>query len=239
MKKVILYILLSSYWISAYAQVRPLTLIIDTLSLNSSSNFRLILATPAFDSDLAIPYTQYDTLKTKDQWLHINSYPNYAAQFTLVNDSVAIILPLDNGGSYLCLKNLSQLWADTLRISSWTLYDNCFNDTLITTTNYWKVKYLGGLQEEIGSEYKKKREIKVTPKNCEQKVLTQLQLSINQKHYQIDNIQAQKRKTLLEIGCGYSKYKFSWDQHPPKRKVIRYSRSTSRYNTLYIVTLIL
>lgn len=237
LKKAFIYIFLFSFWSNLYGQKRQLTLIIDTLELNNFVSFRPATKRTLIDEELLIPYQKYDSINRENQLFNFNSYPNYSSSFTLFDDSTELLIPFDNGGGYFSLLNLAKLPTDTIRISSWTIYLNCYNDTIFTTTNYWKVKYQGGLTEDLGILFKKKTKIKIVKKECTSKPPSTIKISINQTHYHLKLCLPQKLDGQTSIGCGYPNYKPSWDLNPPARKVLRHSRITEYFKTINVLFL--
>lgn len=237
MNKNILYIVLCSVWINTYGQKRQLTLVIDTLKLNQLNVFRPATTGIIIDEELGQSWAVYDSVKTENQSLNFNTYPNYSAKIIISNDSTELLIPFDDGGGYLSLLNSANLQSDTLRISSWTIYPNCYNDTISTTTNYWKVNYQGGLTEDLGALYKKKTKVKIVKKKCDLKLPATIHVSINRRQYDIQLGSPQSIEEILSIGCGYPDYKPGWDTNPPKNKVLRHARETKCIKTINVLVL--
>jgi hypothetical protein len=207
------------------------------LTLNNFETFRPSTKRTLIDEEYLIPYTILDSINKDSQIFKFNVYPNYSSHITLFDDSTELLIPFDNGGGYLLIPNLFQLNSDTLRISSWTIYPNCYTDTTKITTYYWKVDYKGGLSEDIGPLYKKKIKIKKIKKKCNNKPPSELRIFVNNTSYTIRLNSPKDLVITTEIGCGYPDYNPSWDTNPPSKKVLRHSRQTKYMKTINVLKL--
>jgi hypothetical protein len=147
-----------------YCQEREFVLRIDTLVLDSSRGFRLDIS----EHGNYIPSRTFlDTVYKK----HITEYPNFIGRIKLPHDSSSILIQNANRGGVLMLRGAYNLETDTIVIDKLEIFQTCYNDSVITLVEYYKVK--AGIRSDNPYKVKvKKKPIKNSCRENQPKMVT-------------------------------------------------------------------
>ncbi|MCB9334931.1 MAG: hypothetical protein H6586_02205 [Flavobacteriales bacterium] len=171
MKKILFHILfLLLVAKTGIGQIKNITLLIDTLSLNECENFHIGFNPGFANLSEWIDYSNYE--------FSIN-YPNFSCKVPIGSDTTKIEIPIDNNGGYLVINQVSQLKSDTLKINKLSIIENCFSDTTFTRIEYYKVSKDG----KIDKPYKVKQYKKVYESKCKNQPIKQMLFTINNVNY--------------------------------------------------------
>lgn len=160
---------------SLYGQSRKITFIIDTLVIENENNFEIAITR---NNSFLTCFGEYieDSLYNRQY----NKYPNLYCSIILKSDSSSIQFSLDNNNGYVNLINVYSSNFDTIRLNKHIVYDNCYNDTVYTTTTYYHKR----INEPLGKPYKIKHNKSITKKSCKNKPPLNTQYVINNKNYE-------------------------------------------------------
>lgn len=106
-------------------QTKTITLIIDTLSVEPSNEENDFFIFNAYASKNT--YCLFNPTDTNH--VKMNRFPNYTKKLLISGDSVHIIMPLDKENSFCILMNPCHFPGDTIRISSYKVFNNISLDS--------------------------------------------------------------------------------------------------------------
>lgn len=227
----LLIFLLFSQEINAQQKFRTITVIIDTVDvLNPKEilNEVYVYATHK-KSDLPYEIKPYDTGYTKYR------YPNYINNFRIYEklfDSSKINIPIDDGKSYLYIKNLFNLPNDTLRINKVVQWSNCYTDTTFIRKEFYHYHVDSSIREPYKVLFRKR----VNKRKCKRKFPAYTTYLVNDKLYTVRVFKSISPAILFTSGQGYLKRRHNRiDPSKIKGKVRRMyfsSRTRQYYNII-------
>jgi hypothetical protein len=218
-------------------QNRSLTIIFDTLNLHPQHKFNVSTVSQKSDS-MFRHYEQTDTVPNNFPMTQSLEQLNFEIELTINVDSADLLIPFDNDGGYIRLSNLKDLKTNTVRFNSWTVYSNCFKDTIFETIECYKRNPVDTIP--LGDPYKIKRIYKVIKKDCFRSVPLSGTIRINNRSY---TISPQKVKSLtgdiIRYEKGYSRdiYKMK-NKNPDKKLTYKHTlRETKKYINYMVIPL--
>lgn len=201
--------------ISSSAQPIKKVLIIDTLS-TPDSTFKVDIKLPITPPNTVEDLERIDSIsqhlfaldgyfvKSASAPVNFSSKPQVVLPIEIEDTSVIVDLPLDDSGGVFSLKGAYQLTVDTIRISKFIVFHNCFTDTIkrymswylnnADTSEERKLKLL---------KYKAYRPIAVV-KDCQPVVPAKYEMLINQIAYTISPV-TEHRDPAPNFAHGYKK----------------------------------
>lgn len=142
----------------------------------------------------------------------------------LYSPDTELQLPLDDSGGLLLLKGAYLLKSDTIRISRYTVFHNCFSDTIKEGIGWYK-KYNTDPPRDLKYLKSKRYPDKAVLKTCKTIYPATVSITVNQKSY-FFMPEIRQRKREMTWYHGYKKINFlhlrSYEKAREKGKPVKY-----------------
>ncbi len=195
-------------------QSKKIVVFIDTLHITPGGQFHLNTARTVVEYDS--PFV----------WVgkRIDSIPNnydakedsiFVTTVEIINDSTDLRIPMDNEGGFLEILNLYGQPFDTIRISKWKVFSNCYPDTFLFSRSYYK----RNPDDTLPNLFKHEEKLTITHKKCHNSTAKTICFMLNNVNYSLPTTMT-LGNNLVTLSHGYNKDIYKLKNLNPKRKLI-------------------